>query len=86
MEVAIQDIQRYAIVAEGAENIANLITQYRIIERIYLKKSYEATPQLKEHLTDLYALILKFFTKAIGLYSSRSVGGCNDHLQPLTLP
>lgn len=41
-----------------------MVTQYRIVEMLYLVKQYEATTQLEKHITDLYELALKFHVKA----------------------
>ncbi len=67
-QVSIQDINQYALVVEGAEKLANIITRYHIVERLYLVKEYEATTQLKDHITDLYTLALKFLIKAKRFY------------------
>lgn len=61
-------MNQYALVVAGAEKVANIVTQYRIIERLYLVKNYEATVQLMEHITDLYVLALKFLVKAKKFY------------------
>ena len=64
LKVSIQDIQRHAILAEGAETISNLIVQYLIIERLYFAPFAEATALLKEAVTQVYVLVLRFLAKA----------------------
>lgn len=71
-QVSIQDINQYAFVVEGVEKITNIMTQYRIVERLYLVKRYEATAQLENHITDLYALALKFLVKAKKYYQKNT--------------
>lgn len=72
LEVSVQDVQRYAIVVEGAEKIAKIVLQHRITERLYLRKQYETTTQLKECITDLYVLVLIFLVKAKKFYMKSS--------------
>ena len=66
--MSIQDFKQYALVVEGAEKVANIVTRYRIVERLYLVKQHEAASQLEKHITELYTLVLKFLVKAEKFY------------------
>ena len=86
-QVFVQDINQYALVLEGAEKVANIVTRYRIVERLYLVKQYEVTTKLQDHITDLYVLALKFLVKAKKFYSKNTAsqykGNIRDRLRPL---
>ena len=71
-QVSVQDVNQYALVVEGVEKIAHIMTQYRIVERLYLVKRYEATAQLENHITDIYTLALKFLVKAKKYYQKNT--------------
>ena len=71
-KVSVQDIVQYALVVEGTERVANIVTRYRIIERLYLVKQHETATQLEKHITEIYALILKFLVKAGKFYLSNT--------------
>ena len=79
-QVSVQDINQYAVVVEGVEKVASIVTRYRIVERLYLVKQHSATTQLKEHITDLYMLVLKFLVKAEEFY----LGNTASQLQGTT--
>lgn len=72
LKVSVQDVQRYAIIVEGAEKIAKIILQHQITERLYLRKQYETTSQLREYITDLYVLVLIFLVEAKRFYVRNS--------------
>lgn len=85
-QVAVQEDTQYGLVVEGAEKVANIVTRYRIIERLYLAKQYEATIQLQDHITDLYVVALKFLVKAKKFYlmntASQYKENIGDRLRP----
>ena len=74
LQVFVQDNNQYALVVEGAEKVAYIVTRYRIVERLYFAKQYEATAQLQNHITDLYVIALKFLVKAKRFYSKNTAG------------
>ena len=49
-----------------------MIAQYRVIERLYIEKQFEASTQLKESITDLHVFVLRFLVKAKRLYTKGS--------------
>ena len=49
----------------------NVITRYRIVEKVYLGKDPQITVQLKDFLVDLYGHVLVFLAKA-KRFSSKS--------------
>ena len=67
-QVSVEDLDRYAAVMEGTEIIANIITQYRVIEKLDLSMQDTTTIQLKERMTTLYVSILRFLAKAKRFY------------------
>lgn len=72
-KVSIQDVQQYAVVAEGLEVVAKVVAQYNIIERLYLRRTGEGTTELKSSIVDLYTLILEFRIRAQNFYSKNTV-------------
>lgn len=84
-QVFVQNINQYALVVEGAEKVAYIVTRHRIVERLYLAKEYEATTQLQDHITDLYVVALKFLVKAKKFYlkntASQYKGNIGDRLR-----
>ena len=77
--MSIQDVQRYAVIIQGIERIANVIAQYRVVERLYLGKQYEMAPQLEENIKDLYMLVLRFLVKAKKFYVNKSASKEHFH-------
>ncbi len=66
-EIAVSDINKFAFIVEGVETIAHTISRYAIFEQIYLgrvKTATHAMRGLKEALVRLYAVILKYLSKA----------------------
>lgn len=46
----------------------NVITRYRIVEKLYLGKDPQITAQLKDCLVDIYGHVLVFLAKAKRFY------------------
>ena len=61
------------MVAEGLESVTRIITQYRIVEKLYLQRSSEEATELKDSLVDLYVLALQFLVRAQKFYSNNTV-------------
>ena len=61
-------MQQYSVIAEGVEHITLALTQCKIVERLYLKRSNESTTHLRNGLTELYTFILQFLIKAQRFY------------------
>ena len=61
------------MVAEGLECVTRIITQYRIVEKLYLQRSSEEATGLKDCLVDLYVLALRFLIRAQKFYSDNTV-------------
>ena len=61
------------MVAEGLESITRIITQYRILERLYLQRSSEEATELKDCLVDLYVLALRFLIRAQKFYANNTI-------------
>ena len=60
------------MVAEGLESITRIVTQYRIVEKLYLQRSSEEAIELKDCLVDLYVLALRFLIRAQKFYSNNT--------------
>lgn len=61
------------MVAEGLESVTRIITQYKIVEKLYLQRSSEEATELKDCLVDLYFLALRFLIRAQKFYSNNTV-------------
>ncbi len=64
-----ENVQQYSVIAEGVEQITLALAHYKVVERLYLKRSNESTTHLKNSLTGLYTLILQFLMKAQRFYT-----------------
>lgn len=65
------------MVLEGVEMITNLLVQYEIHEKLYLREDTEATAQLRDSLVELYVSMLSFLAKAKRFYDKSTVSKCN---------
>ena len=73
VQVSVQNVQQYSVIAEGIEHITLALAHYTIVERLYLRRSNESTIQLRNGLTKFYACILKFLTKSQRFYQKGTV-------------
>lgn len=80
-QVSVQDINQYGLVAEGAEKVASIVTQYRTVETLYIVDQFEATSPLKEHVTYLYARALKLLVKAKNFYMRNTANQYQDSIR-----
>ena len=66
-QLAVNDINKFAFIVEGAETIAHSISRYATFEKIYLGSNSTATLAVKgleEALVKLYIAILAYLVKA----------------------
>ncbi|KAH0536068.1 hypothetical protein FGG08_007034 [Glutinoglossum americanum] len=68
LQVSVNDSQTFGAMAEGVEFVSNLITQYVIIEHLYLRRPSVAKHQLEQALIALYAAVLEYLLKARRFY------------------
>ena len=61
------------MIAEGLESVTRIITQYRIVEKLYLQRSSEEASELQGCLVDLYVLALGFLIRAQKFYSNNTI-------------
>ena len=61
------------MLAEGLETVAKVVAQYKIVEKLYLTRTSEATSELESSIVDLYALVLKFLIRAQQYYAKNTV-------------
>ena len=67
-QVSVENVHQYSVIAEGVEYITLALTRYKIVERLFLKRSNESTTPLRNDLTELYTRILGFLIKAQRFY------------------
>ena len=67
-QVSVENVHQYSVIAEGVEYVVLALTRYKIVERLYLKRSNESTTRLRNELTELYTCILRFLIKAQRFY------------------
>lgn len=70
-QIAVNDINKFAFVVEGAESISRTISRYAIFEDIYLLRRSDTVAALEEALIRLYASILLYLLK-VKSFSSRA--------------
>jgi glutathionyl-hydroquinone reductase len=65
---------------EGLERVSRLVTEYAIVEALYLSEGYLATDQMTEAIARLYSAILIYFAKAGQFYNKSAFGTyqCNN--------
>ena len=61
------------MLAEGLEVVTKVVAQYKIVEKLYLGRTYEGTSGLESSIVDLYTLVLKFLIRAQQFYSKNTV-------------
>ena len=67
------DIEKFSFMIEGLEMIAYTIDHYAIFENIYLRSRVSSVVgKLKDALTALYAVILKYLAKAKYYFEEKS--------------
>jgi hypothetical protein len=76
VQAGFNDVNVFGHVAENVESISGLITRYTIIEMLYLREDSEATQQLRESITTLYAAILLYLAKAKAYFSGSTISMC----------
>jgi hypothetical protein len=76
VQAGFNDINVFGHVVENVESISGLITRYTVIEMLYLHEECEATPQLSESITMLYAAILLYLAKAKAYFSGNTLSMC----------
>ncbi|KAH7310162.1 hypothetical protein BKA65DRAFT_559174 [Rhexocercosporidium sp. MPI-PUGE-AT-0058] len=64
LQIAVNDIDKYAFVVESATSIAEIICRYAIFEDVYLQSPSAATNELQRALTKFYAAIMTYLSKA----------------------
>ncbi|KAJ5493724.1 Galactose oxidase/kelch beta-propeller [Penicillium fimorum] len=64
LQIAINDFSKFDFVVQGAERIAKMTARYRIIEQIYVQKSFAASKQLEQAVVGVYGSILKYLIEA----------------------
>ena len=63
LQIAVNDINKFAFVVEGAESISRMISRYAIFEDICLLRKSATVTELEKALTRLYASIILYFLK-----------------------
>ncbi|KPM43212.1 hypothetical protein AK830_g3350 [Neonectria ditissima] len=61
---ATSNINLFDELAESIESASQLIVRYTVIERLYLRDDLDTTPQLRDHIVQLYVAILSFLAAA----------------------
>lgn len=66
--------------AEGVEQVSNLITRYTIFETTYLRATYttDVNDEFCKSLVKLYKIVLEYLCKAQKYYGHNTVGMCTD--------
>lgn len=72
LQISINDIEQYGLVAEGIEKVTHIITYYTIVEDIYLRRSFQAVPHLEKSMVNLYVNVLRFLAKAQRYYKKNT--------------
>ena len=72
-QIAVNDIDNFNFVVEGAETIARLIGRCTILQNIYLPRTSMASRELEHALVRLYAAIMVYLSKAKGFFEQNSV-------------
>ena len=70
--MSINDVQRFASVLEGIEQITNLLSRYTLIEEIYLQQSSKAVDLLEQAVIKLYAHVLTYLAQAKRYYNENT--------------
>ncbi|PVH75975.1 ankyrin [Cadophora sp. DSE1049] len=64
LQIAVNDIDEFGFVVEGATSIAEIICRYAIFEGVYLQSPSAATNELQRALIKFYAAIMTYLSKA----------------------
>ena len=67
-QVSVENVHQYSVIAESVEYVILALTRYKIVERLYLKRSNEPNTRLRYELTELYTCILRFLINAQRFY------------------
>ncbi|KAF2194673.1 hypothetical protein K469DRAFT_686660 [Zopfia rhizophila CBS 207.26] len=64
LQIAVNDSNKLALVAEGLARIAELICRFAVTEALYLQSTSKAATELERAVVNLYANILGYLSKA----------------------
>jgi ankyrin repeat protein len=75
LQLTINDNQTFGAMVEGIELVANVVTRYDLLERIYLDLSRQSPihKELRENFVKLYVAILRYLSKAKGYFSKPTI-------------
>lgn len=75
-QIAVNDIEKYAFVVEGATLISEIICRYAIFEEVYLQSLSVATDEHQRALIKFYAAIMVYLSKARNYFDQNTAGEC----------
>lgn len=73
LQVAVDNVKTFGIMAENMGQISNIVAQCAIVEDLYLTRGLKVTQSLEDSLAHLYARILAFLVRAIKYYSNSTM-------------
>jgi len=73
LQVAVDNVKTFGIMAENMGQISNIVAQCAIVEDLYLTRGLKVTQSLEDSLAHLYARILAFLARAIKSYSNSTM-------------
>lgn len=76
LQISVNDTQSLGAMIEAIALVANLITRYEFIERLYLKRDTELESHLSDNLVKMYAIVLGYLVKAKRFFAKNSTRRC----------
>lgn len=73
LQIAVNDIGKYAFMVENLTWIAEIICRYAIFEDVYLQSSSTATDELQRALVEFYATIMIYLSKSKGYFDQNTI-------------
>jgi hypothetical protein len=70
----VNDVETFGSMAEGLEQVSNLITRYAIFENLYLHVGSAVENQLVDAIVRLYTTILTYLSEAARYYKLNTSG------------
>lgn len=72
LQIAIDDIAKFAFVVESASTITQLICRYAVFEDLYLRHDTPTTRELEDALVQLYTGVMIYLAKAKSYFEQNS--------------
>ncbi|KAJ4264299.1 hypothetical protein NW762_005495 [Fusarium torreyae] len=80
LQVAVDNVRAFGIMAENMSQVVNIIAQSAIVEDLYLSRGLKVSRLLEQSLTQLYARILSLMARTLRYCSSSTIKNLTENI------